>query len=138
MLGSRLRSPDGTQSCGCIKSKGELKIIEILTKNNIPFKTQIKFDDCKDKDYLRFDFGIYNNQNKLLYLIEYDGIQHFDSRYIWKDIQEFYNTKRRDNIKNEWCKKHNIPLIRIPYTKYETLNLSDLTLENNNRKGADK
>lgn len=51
-------------------------ITKILTKNKINFKKQIAFNDCKDKGFLRFDFGVYSG-NQLLYLIEYDGIQHF-------------------------------------------------------------
>ena len=33
-----------------------------------------------------------------------------------------------ENIKNEYCIKHNIPLIRIPYTHYENLKIEDLLL----------
>ena len=46
----------------------------------------------------------------------------------------FYNEEQlkaqqeRDMIKTQWCKEHNIPLIRIPYTKYETLCIEDLLL----------
>lgn len=32
----------------------------------------------------------------------------------------------RDAIKNLWCKNNHIPLIRIPYTAYNTLSLADL------------
>lgn len=35
----------------------------------------------------------------------------------------------RDKIKNEWCKKNNIPLIRIPYTELDFLTLKDLNIE---------
>ena len=31
-------------------------------------------------------------------------------------------------IKNNWCKTNNIPIIRIPYTHYDTLTLEDLVL----------
>ena len=34
----------------------------------------------------------------------------------------------RDNYKTQWCKENNIPLIRIPYTAYETLSTKDLLL----------
>ena len=34
-----------------------------------------------------------------------------------------------DNFKSQWCKEHNIPLIRIPYTKIDTLELKDLLLQ---------
>ena len=32
-------------------------------------------------------------------------------------------------FKNIWCKKNNIPLIRIPYTKLNNLKLEDLLLD---------
>lgn len=35
----------------------------------------------------------------------------------------------RDNIKKEYCKKNNIPLIIIPYTQLEKLSLNDLLVE---------
>ena len=63
-----------TLSCGCLKSKGEEKIIKILKDNNISFEKEKKFDFCifENGSYPRFDFFIENQ-----YLIEYDGIQHF-------------------------------------------------------------
>lgn len=117
------------QSCGCLKSKGEQKIIEILTKSSIPFITQKTFSDCLSPNgvKLKFDFYI-NNQ----YLIEFDGEQHYmtipNSLYSIEKLQQI---KEYDNIKNEWCKKNNIPLIRIPYYKINTLNLKDLLLGEN-------
>jgi len=115
-----------TISCGCkrVISKGESKIKEILINNNIPFETQKTFDDCKFKsDYpARFDFCINNK-----YCIEFDGIQHIQETGFSHDNLE--ERQEHDKIKNDYCKEHNIPLIRIPYTKYDTLCLEDLLLE---------
>lgn len=117
-----------TTSCGCNRSKGELKISQILTKNNIPFEKEKQFKDCvysKKNTKPRFDFYI-NNQ----YIIEYDGRQHFEAdRTGWNTEKNLSLTQERDNFKNEYCKKHNIPLIRIPYTHYNDLCLEDLLLE---------
>jgi hypothetical protein len=108
------------QSCGCLKSKGEQKIIQILQDNNIPFKTQYYFSDCKNgQHYFYFDFFI-NNQ----YLIEYDGIQHYQQTG-WEDLEKI---KQRDSIKNKYCKDKNISLIRIPYF-INDITLQDLQLE---------
>lgn len=113
---------NGTQSCGCLKSKGEEKIIKILQENSISFEKEKIFDFCKfdNNSYARFDFFV----NKE-FLIEYDGIQHF-KQTGWDNLTEI---QARDEFKNQWCKKNNIPLIRIPYTRYDTLNLKDLQLE---------
>lgn len=117
--GTYLRNGD-TQSCGCIKSKGEYKIVKILQENKIFFEQQKTFSGCKDKALLPFDFYV-NNQ----YLIEYDGEQHFNT----KSIFDYEYTHKHDLIKTQWCKKNNIPLIRIPYTHFDNITIEDLKLE---------
>lgn len=115
----------GTKSCGCVKSKGELKITQILIENNIPFEKEKRFDNCRNENtnrHYKFDFFI-NNQ----YIIEYDGQQHFNQNIGWGEPLE--EIQKRDHQKNLWCKNNNIPIIRIPYTKYDTLCLEDLLLE---------
>ena len=45
-----------------------------------------------------------------------------------EEVQEKLNdTQRRDNIKNEYCKKNNIPLLRIPY--WEKKNIKKIITE---------
>lgn len=66
-------------SCGCIRSVGESAIQDILNKNNVKYKTEYIFSDLKNPStnhHLRFDFAIFEN-DKLQYLIEFDGRQHF-------------------------------------------------------------
>lgn len=120
-------------SCGCMKSKGEYKIEQILKNNNISYKKHITFSDCKynEKEKERgaeFDFIIYYQDN--FYLIEYDGVQHFKpkSEKGWNNQKNFDIIKIHDKIKTNYCIEHNIPLIRIPYTQYEKLNVNDLLL----------
>lgn len=121
-----------TTSCGCIKSKGEQKIIQILKCNNINFKTNYTFDDFRfdiTNGIPRYDFGILLDNNKLKYLIEYDGIQHFDALGGWNDKESFHERHSRDIQKNKYCLHNNIPLIRIPYWHYDDLCLEDLLIE---------
>ena len=117
-----------THSCGCLKSSlGESVIKKILKQNNIKFKEQKSFSNCRfiDTNHLaRFDFYIDNN-----YLIEYDGQQHFESVEYFGGEERFKIQRKRDIYKNQWCKDNNIPLIRIPYTKLDTLCIEDLLLE---------
>lgn len=118
------------KSCGCLISNGENKIEQLLKENNIYYKKEFSFSDLYDKSSsypLRFDFAIFNKNNNLLYLIEYDGIQHFQETLYSHD--NFENRKRRDELKNSYCKSHNIPLLRVPYTKYSTLCIKDIILE---------
>ena len=121
------------QSCGCLNSKGEAKIVQLLENNNINYARQFYFDDLKSEQGRKyyFDFGVLDNNNKLLYLIEYDGIQHINLRHQFGENNEeaFERIQKRDNIKNQYCLKHNIPLIRIPYTQYDTLNINDLLID---------
>ena len=109
-----------SQSCGCTHSKNEENIIKLLTKNNISFEYQKRFDDLKIKE---FDFYINNK-----YIIEFDGQQHFFfTGYGW-DTKDYYErTHKSDLIKNKYCFDNNIPLIRIPYDADYTID--DLKLE---------
>lgn len=116
-----------TQSCGCLgNSLGQAKIKEILLQNNIPFKTEIKFEDLKDKTYLRFDFGIYDANNNLIKLIEYDGRQHDDEKSIWHTDTVILH----DKMKNDYCVLNNIPLLRINHRDYDKITLEKLLNEN--------
>ena len=103
-------------SCGCrIQSAGEEYIQGVLEGFEIDFLPQFKFDDCKFKYTLRFDFAIMKNDH-LLGLIEYDGKQHFEPIEFFGGDEGFKHTQERDKIKNTYCNLHNIPLIRLPYT----------------------
>lgn len=113
-----------TMSCGCLsQSRGELKITEYLEENHINFESQKRFDDCRDKKPLPFDFYLpdYN------ICIEYDGRQHFEPVNFAGDWQETKNnyelTNKHDNIKTQYCKDKNMRLIRIPYTKLNSIEM---------------
>ena len=112
----------GTISCGCVLSKGERKISEILTKNNIPFKKEYTYPDLKSEcgRALRYDFYIDNK-----FLLEYDGMQHYQEDYRDKNYT-LTDRQKRDNIKNEYAKSHNIPLKRIPYWDYDKITIENI------------
>lgn len=66
------------------------------------------------------DFGIYQN-GELIRLVEFDGIQHFEEQdYFTHSLVE---TRNNDMIKNEYVKKNNIPLVRIPYWERDKITL---------------
>ena len=110
----------GCPNCGN-KSNGEDKIREWLNTNNYRYAQQYSIDEVKDKHKLLFDFAVFKG-NELICLIEYDGEQHFKPVDLWGGIEALENIIIRDNIKNEYCDKNKILLIRIPYT---TKNISD-------------
>lgn len=129
-------------SCGCLKkSKGELKVERLLEQAQIIFAEQYtvyvdqdEYEVTQRHPYF-FDFAVFesNDKAKLLYLIEYDGRQHYKYREnaeSFIDSKENYEkTKQRDGIKNRWCNSNNIPLIRIPYWHLKDLCIEDLLLE---------
>ena len=104
-----------TSSCGCLISRGEEQIRTILNNLQIPYSTQQTFPDLKDKNLLRFDFSVLKNGK--IYLIEFDGYQHFYSGGGWNTEEHLKDTKRKDELKNNYCAENNIPLLRIPYNK---------------------
>ena len=121
-----------TWHCGCgqVLSKGEEKIRKLLSNQKIEFE-QCKcfYDKCVFPDSnnpARFDFWVDNK-----YLIEYDGIQHFNEGIGegWATLEKVQYTQEHDAFKNQWCKDNNITLIRIPYTHYDALCLEDLLPE---------
>lgn len=113
-----------TTSCGCIRSKGEFQIERLLKENNIDFQREYKFEDLKDKDYLRFDFAIFENK-KLKYLIEFQGEQHYNKN------NGYYNETiiKHDEMKVEYCKMKHIPLKIIKYKRNYNLSLKDIILK---------
>lgn len=120
-------------SCGCRKrSSGEQIIENILQENNILYKKEYSFHDLvSENNYpLRFDFAIFDDNNNLIRIIEYDGEQHFQKKAdkIFSDTLE--NRQARDKQKNLYCLQHNIPLVRIPYT-HKTKITYNLLFENN-------
>lgn len=115
-------SKGNSQSCGCLVSKGESRLISLFTVLDIKYIAQKSFEDCVNPitgAKLKFDFYLpeYNC------CIEYDGIQHFEYNDSgWDTKEDFENRIFRDKIKNEYCKIHNIRLIRIPYWDFDSMN----------------
>ena len=103
----------GGQLCGnCAKKEsiGESKIRKYLEEHNISFEQEKWFDDCRDVKPLPFDFYIQDYN----IIIEFDGKQHFDESHFFSHT-ETSTVKYHDQIKNEYCQRKNISLIRIPY-----------------------
>lgn len=100
----------------CSVSKGEFKISNLLNNLKINYTSEHRFNDCRNKKPLSFDFYLPDFNM----CIEYDGIQHY------KKTSGSWNTdlnliKERDQIKNEYCKRVGIQLIRIPYTQINNI-----------------
>lgn len=111
-------TPDSfLRGSGCPKCKeswGEKEITKILKKYKILNIPQYKFDDCIYKDKLRFDFALIKN-NKVICLVEYQGIQHYEPVDIFGGEEIFLIQQEKDCIKRQYANNNKIPLIEIPY-----------------------
>lgn len=131
ILGASLVSGK-TKSCGCGMnfSRGAKKTLSILTEayNVDNIKQEVTFDDFYNPDtkrHYRFDFGVYDDNNNLLFLVEYDGEQHFyyqDNSASWNTYERFQQVQAYDKIKNQYCLEKGIPLYRLPYYDIERIN----------------
>lgn len=103
-------------------SVGAKTIETYLKKHKIPFKKEKSFSELKDKYVLRFDFDIFMpNKIDRFCLIEFDGIQHFSTEkgFFGSSINQSQESleyiQRHDLLKDNFCKKNNINLLRIRY-----------------------
>ena len=113
--------------CGCQickESRGEKEIKNFLIKNQIKFNQQKKFNDCKYKGKLAFDFYLVD----LNTCIEFDGEFHFNIIKGLTNESTLVGQQKRDNIKTEYCSKNNITLVRIKYDESVEKILTDKLL----------
>ena len=118
------------QTCTHYMSNIEYKVKKWLDDNNILYISQKKFADCKDIRCLPFDFYL----PKFNYCIEVDGQQHyFPSVFSKKENEKesFELRQKHDEIKNNYCKKHNIGLLRINYNDIRRKNKNYINILSN-------
>ena len=100
--------------CGCPKcnaSKGEIMVRNYLIKHEFEFEEQKRFNDCRNKRPLPFDFYI----PKYNLCIEFDGQLHYMSVKYFGGDEKLNERKNNDLIKNNYCKEKGINLLRIRY-----------------------
>lgn len=98
-------------------SRGEIKIEEILQQAGLIFEEEYIFPDLVSSSGrpLRFDFAVFDDNNELEFLIEYQGIQHYEPKSKFGGFAGLRKQQYNDMKKREYCKKHQIPLVIIPY-----------------------
>lgn len=112
-------------SCGCLHSKGEAKIQQLLDILNIKYERQKVFNECRGKtgrQPLFFDFYLpeYNM------CLEYQGEQHYRPVNFFGGEDAFNNLQLNDSEKEKFCRENNIILIKIKYNQYNNLNIDYL------------
>lgn len=98
-------------------SRGEIKIADILTQASLPFIEEYSFPDLKGykNTPLRFDFAVFSDDGELDFLIEFQGIQHYEPKSKFGGLQGLRQQQYYDMLKREYCKEHGITLVLIPY-----------------------
>ena len=98
-------------------SRGEIKIEEILKEYGLSFVEEYSFSDLLSFNHrpLRFDFAVFDDNGEIDFLIEYQGIQHYEPKSKFGGIAGLRKQQYNDMQKREYCKKHNIKLLLIPY-----------------------
>lgn len=91
-------------------SRGERFVGDVLNELNLEYIREYRFDDCRYKRPLPFDFYI----PSLNVCIEYNGSQHYND-FKGKYFKELHIQRRNDDIKTKYCNEKGIKLIVIPY-----------------------
>ena len=103
--------------CAKRNSSYEEKAKKQLNNLGINYIEQYTFDDCKNKNVLPFDFAIFVSK-KLDHLLEIDGRQHFEAVLQFGGKEKFKDIKKKDKIKEDFCRENNIKLIRVDARKW--------------------
>ena len=113
--------------CSRLASKGEIRVQSYIDKLGLEYVSEFVSENCINVNVLPFDIAILNYDAKNpLALIEYDGEQHFEPVDFagkgeeWA-LEQHLGVVERDNIKNQYCKDNNIPLLRIPYWDFHNI-----------------
>jgi hypothetical protein len=98
-------------------SRGEIKIFEILTEAGLDFQEEYSFKDLVSSSGrpLRFDFAVFDDNGDIDFLIEFQGIQHYEPKSKFGGAKGLYQQKYNDNQKKKYCLEHGYTLICIPY-----------------------
>lgn len=105
-------------------SRGEIKICDILDAAGLPYQEEYSFDDLVSSSGrpLRFDFAVFDDNGDIDFLIEYQGIQHYEPKSKFGGNKGLHRQKYNDTQKRMYCEKNHIPLVIVPYWDEGSLN----------------
>lgn len=106
------------------RSRGEIKIEDILKMNNMNYKTEYSFPDLVGVSGrpLRFDFAVFNDDDEIEFLIEFQGKQHYTDYKLFGGKRALAYQKYNDMQKKKYCQEHGYKLVEIPYWDYDIIN----------------
>lgn len=101
-------------------SRGEDKVCKQLKEIGIEYIPQYKIPNedlfCKNKN-LYVDFYIPSKNT----FIEYNGEQHYNVTGYFGGEQKLIDTQERDMALRQYCERHKIKLIEIPYWDFDNI-----------------
>ena len=105
-------------------SRGQIKICDILTDAGVDFQEQYSFSDLVGQSGrpLRFDFCIFDDAGDIDFLIQYQGIQHYEPKSKFGGWSGLRKQQYNDMKKRQYCKAHGYTLVIIPYTDQNMIN----------------
>lgn len=106
--------------CSGKQSRLEATVENYLKQNDVDYRTEYTFEECRSIEPLPFDFAAMD-EDTVKFLIEVDGEQHYHPVEIFGGEEAFIAQKERDKIKDTFCDSQKIKLIRIPYYKIDSL-----------------
>lgn len=108
------------------RSRNELKIEEILKSNGFNFETEYTFPDLVTSGgrSLRFDFAVFDDEGNIDFLIEFQGIQHYEAQARFGGKRGLLKQKYNDNQKRIYCAKNDYRLVAIPYWEANLVDIS--------------
>ena len=125
VLASNLTRIDRVYSCGKHNlSYGEERIKNFLDANQIPYIYQYRNQNMrfsKSNVIMPFDFAILNKDSEIVFLLEYDGEQHFQEISLWEGRDCLANRQARDKEKEIICQQKGVSLERISYKEKNNL-----------------
>lgn len=98
-------------------SRGEIKIYDILTMAGLDFKEEYSFSDlvATSGRPLRFDFAVFDDNGDIDFLIEFQGIQHYEAKSKYGGVKGLFQQQYNDQLKKKYCKEHGYTLVCVPY-----------------------
>lgn len=105
-------------------SRGEIKIEEVLTNAGLVFEEEYSFPDLVSSNGrpLRFDFAVFDDNHDLMFLLEYQGIQHYQPKSKFGGYSGLRKQQYNDMQKRIYCKKNEIILLEIPFVDEGRIN----------------
>ena len=108
-----------SKSCGCIKSCGEIKIIQWLKDHNIEYIPQKRFNGLVGIGDGKLSYDFYIPQYNIL--IEVQGIQHERPIDYFGGEKQFAIQQEHDELKRKYATNNNFNLLEIWYYDYDRI-----------------